>query len=93
MNSRPVVFIGSSSEGLLVARALNASMTDFANSTLWIHAFPPMYGYLESLTKTLEAADFAIFILTPDDITESRGAEGSPRETMSCLSSDYSWDT
>lgn len=38
---------------------------------------------LESLTKALEAADFAVLVLTPDDFTESRGdSSPSPRDNV-----------
>lgn len=48
-------------------------MKDFADSIF----------FLEALTKAIENIDFAILILTPDDVTESRGTEqSSPRDNV-----------
>lgn len=78
MSSRPAVFIGSSSEGLAVAKTLQAEVDQFADATLWTQGiFRPSLYYLESLSKALETADFAVLVLTPDDITESRGTRSS----------------
>ena len=84
MESRPFVFVGSSTEGLPVAKALQAGLADCADITLWTQGiFEPSYGYLESLVKALEQADYAVLVLTPDDVTESRGtASSSPRDNV-----------
>ena len=84
MDSRPFIFVGSSSEGLPVAKAVQAGLADCADITLWTQGiFEPSFGYLESLTKALEVADFAVLVLTPDDVTFSRGAEvNSPRDNV-----------
>jgi len=84
MNTRPYIFVGSSTEGLPVAKALQIGLTDIADVTLWTQGvFQPSYGYLESLTKTLESADYAVLALTPDDVTESKGVEAqSPRDNV-----------
>lgn len=84
MESRPFVFVGSSTEGLPVAKALQAGLSDCADITLWTQGiFEPSYGYLESLIKALELADYAVLVLTPDDVTESRGNESiSPRDNV-----------
>jgi hypothetical protein len=84
MSQRPFIFVGSSSEGLPVAKAIQVGMSEFADVTLWNQGiFEPSYGYLESLTKALEGSDFAVLALTPDDITESRGIESSaPRDNV-----------
>jgi hypothetical protein len=84
MTTRPFVFVGSSSEGLTVAKALQSGLTEAADITLWTQGiFQPSYGYLESLVKALDQADFAILILTPDDTTASREQElNSPRDNV-----------
>ena len=84
MTTRPFVFVGSSSEGLSVAKALQSGLAEAADITLWAQGiFQPSYGYLESLVKALDQADFAILILTPDDTTASREQElNSPRDNV-----------
>src|SRR5688500_4686513 len=84
MLSRPVIFIGSSREGMPVAKAMQSGMSDFADATLWTQGvFEPSYGYLESLTKALEHSDFAVLVLTSDDVVESRGAgSAAPRDNV-----------
>ena len=65
----PSVFIGSSTEGLEIARAIEVNLQDAAEITLWSHGvFGPGSGYLESLVSALEKFDFAILVLTPDDV-------------------------
>lgn len=84
MSQRPAIFIGSSSEGLKIAKGIQAELSQVAEVTVWSQGvFQPTYGYLESLTKALEAADFAVLVLTPDDFTESRGDSApSPRDNV-----------
>lgn len=84
MFSRPFIFVGSSSEGLGAAKALQAGLADAADITLWTQGiFQPSFGYLESLVKALDQADFAVLVLTPDDVTASRGEErDSPRDNV-----------
>jgi hypothetical protein len=84
MDSRPFVFVGSSTEGIPIAKALQAGLSECCDITLWSQGiFEPSFGYLESLVKALELADFAVLILTPDDLTDRRGAEAnSPRDNV-----------
>jgi hypothetical protein len=83
---RPRVFIGSSSERLEVARNLQVALEDAVTceATIWNqNVFTPSEFALESLTKAARAADFAILIAAPDDLTESRGERGaSPRDNV-----------
>lgn len=84
MAHRPAIFVGSSKEGLQVARAIQRELDSAAVVTVWSQGvFQPTYGYLESLMAALETADFAVLVLTPDDFTESRG-DGipSPRDNV-----------
>lgn len=84
MAQRPAVFVGSSSEGMPIAKAIQSELAPAAEVTVWSQGvFQPTYGYLESLTKAIEVADFAVLVLTPDDFTESRG-DGwpSPRDNV-----------
>jgi hypothetical protein len=74
MNERKAaLFIGSSSEGLEVARAIKHSLRDEAEVTLWDEGvFAPGQGTLEALVNALDRFDFSILVLTPDDLVQVR---------------------
>ncbi len=56
---KPAVFIGSSSEGLPVAYALQNNLEQTAEITVWDQdAFRASEFILESLLKQLDTADF-----------------------------------
>lgn len=82
--TRPVVFIGSSSEGLPVTQALQLNLDRCAEVILWNQGvFGLSEGTLENLVDRLIDFDFAILVLTPDDLVSSRGTEGlSPRDNV-----------
>lgn len=84
MSSKPSLFIGSSSEGLEVAEAVEAVLQDSAEVTLWKDGvFGLNQNYLDSLVKVAESFDFAVLVVTPDDVTDSRGFErNSPRDNV-----------
>ena len=71
--SKPALFVGSSSEGLDLARAVRALLVEEAEVTLWNEGF---FGigdtFIESLVSALPQFDFAALVLTPDDLTTSR---------------------
>ena len=72
------VFIGSSSEGLPVARNLQAELEAAGKCevTRWdVNVFEPSGYTLDSLTRTASSMDFAVLIASADDITTSRGVE------------------
>jgi hypothetical protein len=70
---KPSLFIGSSSEGLEVARAIEDNLHKDAEVTIWNEGvFGLNRGNLESLVAALERFDFAILVITPDDVTISR---------------------
>jgi hypothetical protein len=74
--NRPSVFVGSSSEGLEVARAIKVQLDDDGDLELWNEGvFALGQGTLESMTQALSRFDFAILVLTPDDSITVRGAE------------------
>lgn len=82
---QPVVFIGSSKEGLKIAKC----MRDYLLCSpivprLWsCGVFGASRTAIEDLMKLTTEADFAIIVLTPDDITASRGTKkGSPRDNV-----------
>lgn len=73
---RPSVFVGSSSEGLNVARNIQALLDRESEVKLWDQGvFGLSSGTLESLVLALDEFDFAILVLTPDDMILSRGEE------------------
>jgi len=84
MELRPSVFIGSSSEGLHIAEALQQLLDHEAEVTVWSQGiFDLSQSYLESLLKTLETTDFAILAVTADDMVVSRGTEReAPRDNV-----------
>lgn len=83
----PIVFIASSSEGLEVAKAVRAlllqELRDRAKVTPWTREFDLSATYIESLEKASQEADFAVLVVTPDDITISRDKKKSaPRDNV-----------
>lgn len=87
MVTRSKVFIASSSEGLNVAEKVQSlllgELKQQAEVELWNRAFDMTATYIESLETAMAHADFAILILTPDDVTISRQIETSaPRDNL-----------
>lgn len=82
--SQPRVFIGSASEGLSVARAIQANLQSFAEVVVWEEAAVPMNETLRLVLEAVNSADFAVFVLTPDDQVISRGlpAQAMPRDNV-----------
>lgn len=80
----PSVFIGSSTEGIDVAREIELQLQRDAITTIWKDGvFGLGSGTLESLMKVLEQFDFAVMVLSPDDLTESRNQSyASPRDNV-----------
>jgi hypothetical protein len=72
----PSLFIGSSSEGLPVAYALQAELDQVCEPLLWSQGvFGPTGTTIGSLLEIAQSSDFAALVLTPDDSVVSRGAE------------------
>jgi predicted nucleotide-binding protein len=84
MGNKPSIFIGSSFEGLEVARALEFQLRQDAESTVWTDGvFEPSMSTLESLANALDRFDFAALVLTPDDLVVSRDSScWAPRDNM-----------
>lgn len=71
---KPNLFIGSSSEKLMYAYALQEQLKSSANVTLWNQGFFQLNaGYLESLIDGLKESDFGVFVFAPDDVLSLRG--------------------
>lgn len=85
--SRMKLFVASSSEGLPVAKALRSLLLQEVGERVevepWTRAFDLSATYIESLEKAVAAADFAVMVLTPDDVTTSRKKQRlSPRDNL-----------
>ena len=83
----PSVFIGSSTEGLDVAGEVELQLQRQATISpplIWKDGvFGLCSGTLESLMKVLEQFDFAVMVLSPDDLIESRSQSyASPRDNV-----------
>lgn len=84
MTEKPFVFIGSSAEGLESAKGVQANLEYSCECQIWSQGlFGLSTGTMETLVKSLDEFDFAILMLTEDDITISRNKEqGSPRDNV-----------
>jgi hypothetical protein len=82
--TRPVVFVGSSAEGLPVARALQQNLDHDAEVILWSQGvFGVSDGTLQTLVDTAQRFDFAVLVLTPDDLILSKDeTKPSPRDNV-----------
>jgi hypothetical protein len=82
--SKPRVFIGSSVEGLAVAEAIQLGLDYDAECTMWSQGvFGLSAGTLETLCRAVKDFEFAILVLTPDDLVHKRGtARNSPRDNV-----------
>jgi hypothetical protein len=80
----PSAFIGSSTEGLDVAREVELQLQRDAITTIWKDGvFGPTSGVLETLMNLLEQFDFAVMVLSPDDLVESHSQNAtSPRDNV-----------
>jgi Predicted nucleotide-binding protein containing TIR-like domain len=71
---KPQIFIGSSTEGLSAAYALQAQLESKADVTIWNQGFFRLNGnFLDDLSRGLKETDFGVFIFSPDDETKMRG--------------------
>jgi hypothetical protein len=73
---KPSVFVGSSSEGVEFARAIRVLLSPDSEVTLWNEGFfAPGNTFIETLVTSLPRFDFAVLVLTPDDLVSSRSTE------------------
>ena len=74
--ARPAVFIGSSAEGLPIAEAIQSNLDRHAECQIWSQGFFGLSaGTLETLTRDCHQFDFAVLVLTADDLVQKRGQE------------------
>jgi hypothetical protein len=76
-HARSGFFIGSSREALPVAEAFQKGLDKHIVTTVWSEksVFKPSEYTLDSLERALDRFPYALLILSPDDITHSRGKE------------------
>ena len=84
MKQRPRMFIGSSVEGLEIAKAIQANLDYECETTLWSQGvFGLGGGTLETLVERINDFDFACLVLTPDAMVTSRKvSRPSPRDNV-----------
>lgn len=84
MAARPRVFVGSSTEGLDIAKTIQVNLDHLAEVTVWSQGvFGLGEGNLESLVACQGQFDFAILVLSPDDLVNSRGSQShAPRDNI-----------
>lgn len=74
--SRPLLFIGSSTESLNLAFAAQANLEDYAQVVVWKQGVFELSKFvLESLLDVLDESDFGLFIFSPNDVVTIRGKE------------------
>jgi CRP/FNR family transcriptional regulator, cyclic AMP receptor protein len=84
-NPEPVLFIGCSTEALPVANEIQAGFKhDRMSAITWTNGvFGPSGTAVESLLKLADSADFAAFVISPDDTVLSRDAQTfAPRDNV-----------
>jgi hypothetical protein len=82
--TRPSIFVGSSTEGLGIAKALGTNLDTLSEVSIWSQGvFGLGQGNLESLVDALDRFDFAALVLTADDLVTSRDASATaPRDNV-----------
>lgn len=84
-NAQPHVFICSSVEGLLIAEGIRLNLDHHpSNVSVWTdQVFGPMKHTIEDLERELDIADFAIAVVTADDVVTSRKKQTrAPRDNV-----------
>jgi predicted nucleotide-binding protein len=81
---RPHVFLGSSTEGMDIAEIIQLNLDHSCDCVIWSQGvFGLSEGTLEALVRTSGTFDFAILILTPDDLVTKRDVPGQqPRDNV-----------
>lgn len=81
---RPRVFVGSSVEGLEVAKAIQANLDRLAEVEIWSQGvFGVTSNTLGDLFDMMDRTDFAVLVLTADDLRARRGEiEATARDNV-----------
>ena len=82
--SKPRVFVGSSQTNYAVAEVIKEGLDKVSYAETWAQGvFGLNFSFLETLLKTLEDYDFAVFVLAPDDTTTSKDeTKPAPRDNV-----------
>lgn len=80
----PRLFIGSSTLGEKVARALEQHLEKYARTYVWSsNLFEPGTTTIETLFQQLDLSDYAVLVMTPDDFLISKRHEQlAPRDNV-----------
>jgi predicted nucleotide-binding protein len=73
--AKPKIFVGSSIEGIEVARKIQNELNHEFEIIIWNQGIFDRLGlsFLETLEETVNNFDYGVFIFTPDDTIQSRG--------------------
>ena len=75
---KPKIFIGSSTEGLPIANAIQQDLDHFADCTVWTQGVFGLSRHpIDSLLDAVRKNDFSVFVFSLDDITTIRDEESS----------------
>ncbi len=70
---KPRIFVGSSTEGLPIAEAIQLLLEHDAEVTVWTQGvFEASSNSLDDLIEILDKVDFGVFVFSPDDISKIR---------------------
>lgn len=73
---KPRIFIGSSTEGLIVAQRIRTFFEQDYDCYIWNDGiFQFNEGFLETLLKSASLFDFSFMVFTADDISKIRNQE------------------
>lgn len=76
MTEKPRIFVGCSKENLKIAAAIQENFEHDAEITIWNQSvFALSKTSLESLLEILPNVEAAIFVFSPDDVTNIRGQQ------------------
>jgi len=83
-NTKPILFVGSSSESLPMARAFAAAIPGaVADTRLWTGVFTASSFPIDDLAAQLHVCDFAVLVAAPDDRVLSRWRTArAPRDNV-----------
>lgn len=82
MNSR--VFVASSKDQIEIARAIRDGLRDYGSCEIWDEVtWAPSKSTLDNLLSFVDRYDFAVFVVTPDDLSNVEGKPSwKPRDNV-----------
>jgi hypothetical protein len=84
ISGKPRVFIASSTEGIRIAELIQVGLERVAETTIWTQSiFELTRTAIESIVDSSVRFDFAIVVLTADDMLQKRGdMKPAPRDNL-----------